>query len=194
MSDTINEIPVTETKTDTEPPAVGTSTIGPDANKLPPAPEPSMKARKNMDKQQKKLMKYIMKMRKNQYKANGKVSKELNALKKIIGVEDYEAIVAVATTFHHEEKDKDGKVTKEAYNQTNWQAVIVEAKNLLVLRREKRMKGETLPDGTVVSPKRKRTTGRSSDRKAHKAKYAFIVKRGQEAIDKKEEVAGTVQV
>lgn len=126
----------------------GPVTIGPDMN-IPAAPKsPSMKQIKTMDKQQKKMMKYITRLRKNQYKENGKVSKELKRLKAAIGLDDYNAIVAVATTFYPETKDKEGKVTKEAYNQTNWQAVTVEAKNLLVLRREMRMASREVAPGT----------------------------------------------
>lgn len=200
MTDTINEVPVTETKTDTQPPIIQTSTEGPSMNTPATPKPPSMRQIKAATKQQKKIGKYIRSMRKNQYKANGKISKELTALKAVIGYDDFEAIVAVATSFHPEKKDDTGKVTQEAYNQTNWQAVIAEAKNLLVLRREKRMKansdglsGTKDENGKLVKT-RKRTSGRSSHRKAHRAKYAFIVKRGKETLENQEPVVGTLKV
>lgn len=157
------------------------------------AKPPSMKQIKNMYKQRRYLGKVIVTMRHERQKKQNRVNRQLKELEKQIGTDDFEAIKVMVTTFHPEQKDEKGNVVQQAHNAVNHKALLTEAKNFLILRRERRMKNIENPDGTVTARTRKRTSGRSSDRKAHKIAYNHIIERGKKAVENKEEVS-TIKV
>lgn len=162
---------------------------GPNMNtSLPPKPL-SMRRKKAMDKQRERLGKLIVIMRRKQMQDQARLNRSLKELKKKIGTDDFEAIKAMVTTFHPEKKDEKGNVVQQAYNSVNYQALLVESKNFLVLRRERRMRDIVGEDGVTTPRTRRRTTGRSSDRKAHKSRYLYIIERGKKAVENKEEIS-----
>jgi hypothetical protein len=158
-------------------------TSGPNQNTPPPAPPLSMRAMKKMDKQRKMLMKLIKASRASQLKKQGALTRQLGVLRKAVGDSNFEAIKAIATTFYPEKKDDKGNVTQEAYNSVNYKALMAEARHLIVMQREKRIR-----EGT-----RRRSSGRSSDRKAHSLTYRYLIDRGNKAVENKEAVS-TVKV
>ena len=200
MSD--NDIPTTETpvtlasQSPVETPDSVSQTVDTATDMNQPAPPKplSMRKKKNIAKQQKKFGKLMATWRKAQMKRQGRVTRQLKDLSSKIGHDDFEALKAMVTTFYPEKKDDKGVVVQEAYNSVNYAALIVEAKNFLVLRRERRMSGYTTEnpetkEETYHPPTRKRSTGRTSDRKAHRNTYNYILERGKKAVENNEEIS-----
>jgi len=140
----------------------------PEEKKAAPLSKKVEKQRKAQEKQFKKMMDNF---RANRVKANQTLKFRLDLLKRQLGKDDFNALKSICTVEVPEQKDADGKVIQEAKTVVNKQALLVEASHLLVLMREERMKKGL----------RKRTTGRSSDRKAHKSMLAFLTKRNKQS-------------
>jgi len=162
-----------ETTVQTAPSAV---TNEPDATVKNLSEKKMAKMSKKSNKQIKKIMKMIQD---NQRKNQVKMKEEIERMKISVGKENFNALKAICTIQIPEKKDEQGNVIQAAANQVNFQALEKEVKNLLVLQREKR----------ILEGKRKRSTGRSSDRKAHKARYKFLLNRNKETVENKEEAS-----
>ncbi len=103
--------------------------------------------------------------------AIGKINNILVELEKQIGSQDFKMLKQVCMVDIPEQKNEQGEVVQAARQELNKQALITEARNLIVLQREERIKKGL----------RKRTTGRSSDRSAHRSKVKFLSARAEQA-------------
>lgn len=171
---------VSETKSDQIEKGMADPSDGPStaasSNQDPPAPKPNRAERRRMKRQGKSIRTFINQMHKNQAKQKHKFNVAANAVMQQLGYEEFDALVAICTVKQPETKDDKGNVTKKASEFVNWKALFAEAKNMVVLRREQR----------ILRGERKRSTGRSSDRKRHKTSLKFIKERGDAAIKNKE--------
>lgn len=106
-----------------------------------------------------------------QKKKQEKLMKQVRVVKDQIGRKDFQMLRDLFTVQTPEQKDEAGKVIQPTSSYVNYEGLIAEAKNVIVMQREMRM----------VAGKRSRKSGRSSDRKSHKLAYAFLMDRNQEA-------------
>jgi hypothetical protein len=100
-----------------------------------------------------------------------RIENELKALETTIGIEDFKMLKEICTVVTPEVKNEQGEVTQAASKRLNKEALIVEAKNLIVLKRESRIEAGI----------RSRSSGRGSSRKAHSSSLKFILARNQTA-------------
>lgn len=107
---------------------------------------------------------------KPQKKQERKLMNEVRRMRDEIGRKDFQMLRDIFTVTVPEKKDEHGKVLEAETKQVNWYGLILEARNVIVVQREQRIKAGL----------RKRTTGRSSDRKSHKAAIGFLLKRNAE--------------
>lgn len=68
-----------------------------------------------------------------------------------------------------EQKDAEGAVTQAAHTYINFDGLLVEGRNVIVMEREARM----------AAGQRKRTTGRHSRRTMHNSAYNYLMKRNE---------------
>lgn len=145
-----------------------------EASKQPEVPKLTKRQRKQMKEQQAKFAKMFQGYEERRAKAEKKLKEESLRMKDLIGRTDYNVLKDICTIHTPEQKDEKGEVTAEASSFVNHKALIEEAKLLLVLKREERIKLGT----------RKRSTGRSSDRKAHGGLVNFINQRNDDTLKK----------
>ena len=84
--------------------------------------------------------------------------------------EDLKMLKQICTVNVPEQKNDKGEVTQKAYSYINKNALIGESRNAIALAREAR----------ILMGKRKRSTGRHSKRKAHRAALNLLAKRLEE--------------
>lgn len=135
-------------------------------------PKPlSKKVEKAKKKQERAFQTMITTYQAQNRRAVKRERDQLNLLKRQLGKEDFNALKSVCTVEVPEQKDETGAVIQEKKTVVNKRALLVEASHLLVLLREERIKKGT----------RKRTTGRHSDRVAHRSMMDFLTRRNKEA-------------
>lgn len=144
--------------------------------------QPSMKQLKAFKKMQKQQGKAIARMIERNKNTQAKLKKELDELKLKVGKDSWKVLVDICTVVTPEQKNDEGVVTQEAKTEVNKYALLVEAKNLLVMMRQSR----------IDKGLRKKTTGNTNQRRAHKSKYEFLMGRGQKAKEENT-VAGEVK-
>lgn len=150
----------------------GTETLDAASSEVKPAPKPNRAERRSMKKQSKRMQGFIKKLQDHNKKNRDKFNQTLAQLKSRLGVDEFNALQAICTIKQAEQKDAEGKVISEAQEFVNWRAFLAEAKNLLVLRKQAR----------IAAGKRKKTTGRSSDRKKHRSSLKFLEERAKATI------------
>ncbi len=111
-----------------------------------------------------------------QYTANYKdslnqIQRQLDLIEKEIGKDDFKMLKDVCTNIIPAVMNETGEVTTPEKKEVNKGALIREGLNLIILKREDRIKAGL----------RKRSTGRSSHRKTHKSSVKFLTKRNEEA-------------
>lgn len=146
------------------------------------APQPSKTQLKAFKKMQKQQNKAIAKMMERNAKTKEKLNKELKTLKRKVGNDSWKVLTDICTVNVPEQKNDEGVVIQEANTYVNKYALLVEAKNLLVMMRQSR----------IDKGLRKKTSGSSSQRRAHKSKYDFLMGRGKKAKEENT-VAGEVK-
>lgn len=132
------------------------------------------KARKqaiNRRKQESGFKKYVENIMARHKRVNNRINTELSVLKNIIGAKDFAMLKEICTVTTPEQKNEQGEVTQAERKDVNKQALMVEARNLIVLQREERIKKGL----------RKKTTGRSSKRAAHRSAVKFLTERNKQA-------------
>lgn len=130
-------------------------------------------------KQQKATLKYLEKRNKLMTELMAKESRKtdllLESYKRRFGKEDYNFFKEACTVHVPEVKDENGVVTQKGKKVVNKQALLKELANLLVIKREDRIK----------AGKRKRSTGRHSKRVYHASQVAHLQDRNK-ALETKE--------
>lgn len=106
-----------------------------------------------------------------QKRMSKRIKVEMKVLESTIGAEDFKMLKDICTNTIPEQKNEAGEVTQAAKRELNKHALMKEARNLIALQREERIKLGL----------RKRTTGRSSDRRRYKSEVAFLTQRNKEA-------------
>lgn len=130
--------------------------------------------RKKMRAQQKSFQEMYQKWEERRERDTAKLLAESKRMKDLIGRGDYNALKDICTVHTPEQKDDNGQVTAKASSFVNHKALIQEAKLVLVLQREERIKAGL----------RKRSTGRSSDRQIHRSTMNFINMRNDDTLKK----------
>ena len=90
----------------------------------------------------------------------------------MLGKEDYKTLRDICTIHTPEQKNEKGEVTAKAASFLNRKALLSEGRLILALKREQR----------ITAGQRKRSTGSSSARKAHRATINFIHMRDAETL------------
>ena len=107
---------------------------------------------------------------KPQQKRQKQLMQQVKIVFDTIGKQDFKMLKDVFTVTTPEQKDDNGMVIQPEKKQINWQGLLLEAKNVITIQREQRMKNGT----------RQRTTGNSNARRAHKAALKFLLNRDAE--------------
>lgn len=105
---------------------------------------------------------------------------QLEVLRAQIGTKNFKLLKTLATTLVEATKDENGNVTAPESRTINYEMLLKEGKNLIVMLREERMR-----DG-----KRSRKTGGSRNRARHNAAFRFLSARNLAAAS--EDVTKTV--
>lgn len=137
-------------------------------------PQITKAMRKKMRAQQQSFQQMYKNFEERREKDRLKLIKESKRMKDLIGREDYNALKDICTVHTPEQKYENGQVTAKATSFVNHKALIEEAKLVLVLQREERIKAGL----------RKRSTGRSSDRQMHRSTMNFIHMRNDDTLKK----------
>jgi len=99
-----------------------------------------------------------------QKKRHEKLMKRVGVVREQIGRADFKMLRDIFTVNTPEQKDETGKVIQAASSRVNYEGLLLEAANVIAMQRE----------GRIEAGLRKRTTGRSSDRKAHRSLIKFL--------------------
>lgn len=121
--------------------------------------------------QQTDMKNYIQRVVKQHRRVNKRINTELKSLEKTIGRKDFALLKDICTVNTPEQKNDKGEVVQEASKYVNKGALMREARNLIVLQREERIKKGL----------RKRSTGRSSKRASHSSMVKHLTQRNIEA-------------
>lgn len=105
-----------------------------------------------------------------QKKRHEKLMKRVDIVREQIGKADFKMLRDIFTVNTPEQKDDTGKVVQAASSQVNYEGLLKEALNVIAMQREGRMEAGL----------RKRSTGRSSDRRAHRTLIKFLHDRSEE--------------
>jgi hypothetical protein len=105
---------------------------------------------------------------------------QLEVLRAQIGTKNYKLLKTLATTVTPAVLDEQGNVTTPESKTINYEMLLKEGQNLIVMLREERMR----------EGKRSRKTGSSSSRVLHNSRYRFLSARNLAASS--EEVTKTV--
>jgi hypothetical protein len=111
-----------------------------------------------------------------QYTANYKdslaqIQRQLDLIEQQVGKADFNMLKDICTNITPAKLNEAGEIETPEKKEVNKAALIREGLNLIVLKREERIKAGL----------RKRSTGRSSDRKAHRSAVTFLNNRNEEA-------------
>lgn len=109
-----------------------------------------------------------------------KLNTQLEVLRAQIGTKNFKLLKTLATTVVEATKDENGNITSPESRSINYEMLLQEGRNLIVMLREERMR-----DG-----KRSRKTGGSRNRTRHNAAFRFLSARNLAAAA--EEVKKTV--
>jgi len=129
------------------------------------------KAKRNQNAQREMFEKLFLGAQK---KRVAKMMKQVRVARELIGREDYKMLRDIFTVKTEEKKDEKGNVLSPARTDVNYYGLLLESKNVIAMQREQRIK----------AGKRKRSTGRSSDRRAHKSLLNFLLNRNAEEAKK----------
>lgn len=144
-------------------------TLGPVAKAL------SDRRKKNAElktrKQQVELKKYIYSATIRYRRLQKQINSQLRVIKRTIGFKDYAMLKDICTVNVPEKKNDKGEVTQPANKYVNKQALLIEARNLVVLQRAERIKRKL----------RSAKSGRSSRRSSHNKSVKFLNARNEEA-------------
>ena len=124
----------------------------------------SKKQRNSIGLQQKQLKELYAKINAQQAKNRRKVRTEVARIAAALGPDDFKNLKEICTYQVPEQKGPDGAIVQKAESRVNFRALIIEGRQAIVLNREAR----------IVAGLRKRSTGRSSDRKAHRSTLNFV--------------------
>lgn len=141
---------------------------------IPETPQISNGQRKKMRKQQQEFTEMFKRYNERRARDQKRLRAESDRMRVLLGKEDYTNLRDICTVHTPEQKNEAGEVTAKATSFVNHRALVTEAKLVLALKREER----------IVSGKRKRTTGRGSDRAAHIATVKFIDNRNKVTMEK----------
>jgi len=122
-------------------------------------------------KQQKSFQKMVKSWQENQSKQNRRLMQSVKEVFDIIGKKNFKMLKDLYTVNVEEKKDDQGNVTQKASSYVNYVGLLQEAKHVIIVEREARIK----------AGKRKRTTGKSSKRSAHQLALRFLENRNIEA-------------
>lgn len=114
---------------------------------------------------------YFNRVNQQRNRVINRINTELESLKHTIGSKDFNMLRDICTVTTPEQKNEAGEVTQKETKQVNKAALLKEARNLVVLKREERIKNK----------QRKKTSGRASKRKSHKNSVKFLTERNKEA-------------
>ena len=134
------------------------------------APKKSKRKEKAFKAQQQAVNKMFKRYEESQAKAQKQLNAKVRRLRNELGKEDFEVLKDICTIRTPEQKNDKGEVTQEASSVVNFRALFIEGRFALTLNREAR----------ILAGKRKRTTGRGSDRIAHKNLVNYINSRSSE--------------
>lgn len=121
--------------------------------------------------QELEMKNYIKRLTKHYRRASKRIDTELRSLRRIIGKNDFALLKDICTVNNPEQKNDKNEVTQEASTFVNKKALMTEARHLIVLQREERMKNGL----------RKRSSGTSRERAAHNSMVRFLTSRNEEA-------------
>jgi len=124
-------------------------------------------AKRKQDSYFKKMVKQYSK---KSNELNDQIERKFELLEEALGSEDFAMLKDICMVTVPEVKDESGAITQEAKTELNREALLVEGRHLLVLKREDR----------ILKGLRKRSTGRSSSRRMHSAYVKFLSQRNQE--------------
>lgn len=166
--------PLSEVLADSQAPAVVANTVV-----APPVEEEkkiSKTKEKKMARERQRLQVSFGKMVEKFSRKQQQTKVQMERLKERVGKKEFALLKTLATVATPEKKDEKGEVIQKATSHLNHELLFQEGQNLITILRESRMK----------SGKRKRTTGRSSKRKAHRSRLNAIIERNKvlEALSK----------
>lgn len=133
------------------------------------------KLKKQIDyvlKQQGKFQKMLVQYQETAKKGQSCVMSQVKVAASVLGNETFKMLKNIFRVEVPEEKDENGVVIRKATSYINYKPLLNEARLAIVLQRDSRIK----------SGKRKRTTGRSSDRRIHSTTLGFIYRRNKEEL------------
>ena len=148
-------------------------------NEPPPAPKPNRAERRLLVRQNKKIQSFVVGMQSRNKKSQDALKSKKALILNRIGNDEFEALKTICTIKTPEQKDDKGNIVQQAGEFVNWRAFVIEASNLIVLRRQARITAGT----------RKKTTGRGSNRTKQRHAVKHILERGQKAIQNNEPVS-----
>jgi len=122
-------------------------------------------------KQQNGYKKMIERYTANYRDSLDQIQRQLDLIEKQVGSADFKMLKDICTNVTPAKLNEAGEIETPEKKEVNKAALIREGLNLIVLKREERIKAGL----------RKRSTGRSSDRKAHKSAVTFLNNRNEEA-------------
>lgn len=123
-----------------------------------------------MSVQAKYFRKLMGQWRRSDDKSRNRLLNQVKAAARTLGKENFAMLKDLYTQNIPEVRNAEGVVTQEASSQINYQGLLAEARNAIVIERDSRIK----------SGKRKKTTGRSSKRRLQKNTFNFLTKRNAE--------------
>lgn len=126
-------------------------------------------------KQESYFKKMVSKYTEQSQQLNSKIARQLELLEESLGSDDFAMLATICTTITPEVKNESGEVTQEAREELNKQALLIEGKNLIALKREDRIKAGL----------RKRSSGRSNRRRLYAAQMRYINSRNEAASQEK---------
>jgi hypothetical protein len=131
-------------------------------------PPPVTMTAKQLTKYKKFMRKQVSAYKRYMEQQRHKKDKEtrlLRRLKEAVGGEHLAALVSKHTTVTPETKDESGNVTQKETKALDIRAVEQGCRDLIVINRENR----------ILSGKRKRSTGRGSDRASHSNRVKYLI-------------------
>ena len=144
------------------------------------AAEPTARQMKNVLRNQKRSQKMWSFYMQKEVDRRRKLDTQLEVLRAQIGTKNFKLLKTLATTVVEATKDENGNVTSPESRSINYEMLLQEGRNLIVMLREERMR-----DG-----KRSRKTGGSRHRARHNSAFRFLSARNLAAAA--EEVKKTV--
>jgi hypothetical protein len=136
---------------------------------------------KNIRRNQKRSQKVWSFYMQKESNRRRKLKTQLEVLRGQIGTKNFKLLKTLATTVSEATKDENGNITSPESRSINYEMLLKEGKNLIVMLREERMR----------EGKRSRKTGTSRNRGRHNSSFRFLSARNLAASS--EEVTKTVK-